>query len=255
MNQEAIILDLQRKNEELSQRIQRMELRYQEMDRKLQIVLDRIEPRTASQQLLDTREPVRADIVARTSTQHDEQVPHFDYNVPESIGPVGGFQQQHGDSLQSPQTDPQSPVDQFRPAGPPNAYVSPSPVSGSSGITSSSSTDPLHNAHLSLSPLEITGGSSGYQPVQHQSNPVSLHNYIFQGIGSFNVHDPGSQQGAGHPGQNFPSAVPQIIPTNQSRINLGGRGHPVMMTPAKTGPLVAVPPKGQPPDSNGGLYR
>lgn len=255
MNQEAMILDLQRKNEELSERLQRMEHNYKELDRKLQTVLDRIQPRTPSQQLLDTRQPVRAAIAARTSSQHDEQVPHFDYNVPQSIGAVPGFQQQHGDGLESPQTDSQSSVDQFQSAGPPSAFVSPSPVSGSSGIPGSSSTDPLHNTHLSLSPLGINSGSSGYQPLHHQPNPVSQQNIIFQGLSSFNIYDPGSQQVAGRPNQNFPSGIPQTISTSQSRINLGGRGHPVMMTPQKSGPLATVPPKGQPPDSNGGLYR
>lgn len=253
-NQEAAIRDLQMRNEDLSQRLQQMERDYRKLATTVQTILDTIRSQGPPQQLLDPEEAVRAGMVAHTPTQPDAHVRHLDCNVPESIGPVSNFQQ---DGLTSTPTDSQSPVDHFRSAGPTGSFVSSSSTSGSSGMRRSSSSNPLHDASLPMSTtLGIPGGSSGYPPVHHQSNPVSQQNYVFQGIGSFNIYDPGSQQVAGHPGhgQNFPSAVPQILPTNQNRINLGGRGHPVMMTPAKSGPPAAIPSKGQPPDSTGGLY-
>lgn len=242
-------------------RLEQMELGYRRLEAKLDSVLRSIPLRPQQQPSLDPRESIERSMIPLHSQQQSSQgehVTHFDYNVPSSLGTITTFQQPTGDSLSSASTDSQSPTNQFRPPEASNSYAAIPPAAGSSHMQVASNNTAVHATSVPAPDgltQTMTGGPSPYRSIQHQSTPVSLPNYTFQGIGSFNILNSGEQSIGGHLDQGFPPSFPRTVPQNQGRNSLGGRANPVMMTPLKGGSLAAVPPKGQPPDSTGGLYR
>ncbi|KAG8917041.1 hypothetical protein FRC01_002699, partial [Tulasnella sp. 417] len=253
MSQDALITELQKQNEELHQRLLRMELGYRRLETKLDSVMKALQPQGQQQLSLDPREPIGRSPIAPLLQQHTSQGEHvFDYGVPSSLGAVG-FQQASGDSISSPSTESQSSINQYRSTETPNTFSSIPPSTGPPHMqVSANNTTAIHATSVPAQgglTQSMTGGASPY-PVHHQSAPVSQ--YTFQGIASsLNTLNPGTQQLAGYQGENYfavPTSAPsRTIAQSQNRMHLGGRANPVMMTPA--------PLKAQPPDSIGGLRR
>ncbi|KAG9036184.1 hypothetical protein FS837_001727, partial [Tulasnella sp. UAMH 9824] len=250
---ENLILELQMQNRALHERLQQMEA-------KVEFLMKAIQPGRQSHLPLE-RESVPQNVVSPVSHQHTghgNPVSHFDYGVPSGLGTIGTFPQQSAaDDLTSPSTESQSPVNQFRPSEGPNSFVAVGAVAGPSRMQTVTNTT-LHNASVSASSSMASGmpgGTSSYQAIQHQSTPVSQPSF-FTGFGSFNIFNhPGPQQVAGSSTENLSPAISRTLAQSQGRISLGSRANPVAMTPAKGASMAAVPPKGQPPDTTGGLHR
>ncbi|KAG9019108.1 hypothetical protein FRB90_006422 [Tulasnella sp. 427] len=257
VNTEAMIRDLQRENQEIRRRLLTMEVAYKDVATKLDAVVNMLRRGSQGSSPLDDRQSTRSHISAASLTLEqppDEHISHFDGNVPSSLGQP--FLQPSADTM-STSAAPPHPMSRY-PSTQPSTFTSSPPTPGPSRsmVPPTLSAPQIPSIPTSSNPLETAsmGGASSYLHMQHQSSTVSLP-LAFVGIENLNYLEPGSQQLRGQEGEIFASAFPQTVPAYQTRAPLGGRGYTVARAPAKGGPLAAVPPKGQPPDSHGGgLY-